>query len=99
MGSAAIQIAKAVGATVFVTASSQDKLDYCKVLLVHWIGWLHELCDCMHMGSIWLAHPEVACAPMSTLLCTCVMVTLALLLEALWWQSTNSPGKLLLTAT
>lgn len=31
VGSAAIQIAKDIGATVFVTSSSSEKLDFCKV--------------------------------------------------------------------
>ncbi len=31
VGAAAIQIAKDTGATVFVTASSKEKLDFCKV--------------------------------------------------------------------
>ena len=32
VGAAALQIAKNVGATVFVTASSTEKLDFCKVI-------------------------------------------------------------------
>ena len=31
VGSAAIQIAKDIGATVFVTSSSSEKLNFCKV--------------------------------------------------------------------